>query len=196
MTKKVISIEVLGMTCASCALSNEVALKKTEGISKVNVNFANKKATIEFDEAVLSRREVVSVVIKNGYSVRGFGADGEKETDVYNNEISEAEKSKKAFFLAFIFSAPLLSKMFFELKTGVVFWGLDFVLWLEMAFAAIVVFSFGARFHKVAFLQARRMQTNMDTLISMGTLVAFFYSVWAVFNGRVVYFETPLLSIL
>ncbi|MBT4250812.1 copper-translocating P-type ATPase [bacterium] len=191
MKKKIIIIEVLGMTCASCALSNETALEKVKGISKANVNFATKKAVIEFDKEILSEQAVMEVVIENGYRVAGFNEDIKKG----EYRMDEVEKSKKTFLFSAIFSAPLLLKMFFEPEIGTVFLDLDLVSWLELIFAAIVVFYFGARFHRVAFLQAKKMQTNMDTLISMGTLVAFFYSVWAIFNGKVVYFETSAIII-
>ncbi len=197
MIKKIISIKILGMTCISCALNNEKALEKVEGISKANVNFATKKATIEFDENILNEKEIMKVVIDNGYKVAFFATEAEESTEnhKYKLEDGAVKKSKWIFLGAAIFSLPLLLEMFVKIRTGIIIGGLDLILWGQMILAGIVVFYFGARFHRMMFLQAKKWRTNMDTLISMGTLVAFFYSVWALFNGESVYFETSAIII-
>ncbi len=198
MTKKTVTIRILGMTCASCALNNEKALEKTAGIFKANVNFANKKATVEFNSDILSESDLYKVIIANGYNVEEKKAASDKENvhgHEHHHEMGNAEKSKRAFIGALVISIPLLLEMFVELRTDVLFLGIDLVMWLHILLSAVVVFYFGARFHRMAFLQAKKLQTNMDTLISMGTLVAFFYSAWAVFSGKPVYFETAAIII-
>ena len=85
--------------------------------------------------------------------------------------------------------------MLLKLQTGIYFLGVDLAMLLELVFATIVVFYFGWRFHRMAFLQAKKMRANMDTLISLGALVSYFFSFWAVFAGRATYFETSALII-
>ncbi len=193
MTRKTVTIKISGMTCASCAINNEKALLETTGIFRANVNFANKKATVEFDSDILSESDLHKVIVENGYKV-------EEKEEVHNyehhHETGDAEKSKRDFISALVISIPLLLEMFLKLRTGILIFGIDLVMWLHLLLSAVVVFHFGARFHHMAFLQAKKFQTNMDTLISMGTLVAFFYSVWAVFNGKPVYFETSAIIIV
>lgn len=57
------------MTCASCAQINERALKKTAGVADVSVNFATKKASIEYDPKLVDQSEIQKVIIKSGYKV-------------------------------------------------------------------------------------------------------------------------------
>jgi len=73
--------------------------------------------------------------------------------------------------------------------------GVDLVMWSHLVLATIVVFWFGRRFHRMAFLQVKKFQANMDTLISLGTLAAYFFSLWAIFNGREGYLESAALII-
>ena len=64
--------------------------------------------------------------------------------------------------------------------------------WLaaQWVLAVFLVFVWGRQFHLIALRRARARQASMDTLVSVGVLAAFFYSTWAVFDGRPVYFET------
>jgi P-type Cu+ transporter len=199
MTKKTVTIKILGMTCASCALSNEKALEKERGVLKANVNFASKKATVEFDSDLLNEKELREVVVKNGYKVEEVATEKNKKemhhSNGHHHGMRDAEKTKRDFIGAAVLSIPLLMEMFVELRTDILVLGLDLVMWAHLFLSAIVVFYFGARFHRMAFLQAKKMRTNMDTLISMGTLVAFFYSFWALFNEKPVYFETAAIII-
>ncbi|MDZ4385217.1 MAG: heavy metal-associated domain-containing protein, partial [Candidatus Moranbacteria bacterium] len=69
MAIRKIVLRVTGMTCASCALNNEKALTKTAGITSANVNFASKKALVEYDDAVLDAEQVKKIIIDNGYNI-------------------------------------------------------------------------------------------------------------------------------
>ncbi len=193
------------MTCASCALNNEKALTKTKGILNANVNFATKKATVEYDENVLNVDQVVKVIKDNGYDVEeSFLPHHEEEMRMHHmhmengGHVHEAEDMKKtwrAFLGSVIFSLPLLVEMIYKFHAGVMILNLDLAIWFQFILATVVVFYFGWRFHKMAFKQARHLNANMDTLVSMGTLAAYFYSLWAVFNGRMGYFESAALIV-
>src|SRR3989344_3083636 len=67
MKKKIMAVK--GMHCASCAITIERSLKKVEGVQKANVNYANEKAYIEFDEAKTVESKLVDAVRKVGYDV-------------------------------------------------------------------------------------------------------------------------------
>ena len=70
--RKNITIKILGMTCASCAMSNEKELLKTKGILNATVNFASKKAYVEYDADVLGEEDVKKVIMDNGYQIEGI----------------------------------------------------------------------------------------------------------------------------
>ena len=200
MDSKKLSIEILGMTCASCAVINEKELLKTKGILSANVNFATKKASVEYDADVLGKEDVKKVIRDNGYQIVEHEAHSAKHEmtemdDEHKHDNGNIRKKWLAFLGSAILSAPLLLGMFFKIETGVLILKIDLIMWLYLFLATAVVFYYGWRFHRMAFMQAKKMRSNMDTLISMGTLAAYFYSLWAIFSARVGYLESAALIV-
>jgi len=196
--------KITGMTCASCALNNEGELKKAKGVMNANVNFASKKALIEYDENITSEKDIRQIIIDNGYGVKentGMGMENHEmhkthmNSSEHEHEMEDVKKDWQAFSWSAILSLPLLAQMFVSIKAGSMIGRLNLMEWINLILATIVVFHFGWRFHKMAFKQAKKLKANMDTLISMGTLVAYFYSVWALFNGREGYLEAAALIV-
>lgn len=207
------------MTCASCAVSNEKELLKTKGILDAAVNFAAKKAYVEYDADVLGEEEVKRVIVENGYEVEidqspAFSLSTnvsnspkpdfmhehmdhgmEIEKSEHKHEDGDLQKDWRAFLGAAILSVPIVLEMFVKLRSEKFFLGVDYVMWLHLVLATVVVFWFGRRFHRMAWMQAKKFRANMDTLISLGTLTAYFYSLWAIFAGREGYFETAAIII-
>ncbi|MDO8240464.1 MAG: heavy metal translocating P-type ATPase [Candidatus Moranbacteria bacterium] len=191
MNKKII-LKVTGMTCASCALNNEKALTKTAGIITANVNFASKKAIIEYDGSILDEVQVKKIIIDNGYNIEEISNlksqisnEIQKSNDKFQNmehhhEDGDVTKNKKDFMWSAILTAPLLLEMVYKLRFGVKILDIDLMMYIHLILATVVVFYFGARFHKMAWKQAKHLSANMDTLVSMGTLVAYFFSLWLV----------------
>jgi len=193
MDAKKIILKIAGMHCASCALSNEKALANTDGIVSASVNFAAKKAYVDYDADKLNKEQVKDVIRKNGYDI---AEDNVWTSDVQTQHTAEnAGESMQDFIWSAVLSLPLLLQMFWKIGTVVKIFGLDLVMWLNVILATIVVFYFGRRFHRMALRQIRRGKTNMDTLVSMGTLIAYLYSLWAVFTGKETYFESAALII-
>lgn len=62
MSSKKTILNITGMTCASCAVNNEKALLKTKGILSANVNFATKKASIEYDADILDEEKIKKII--------------------------------------------------------------------------------------------------------------------------------------
>ncbi len=200
MDPKKISIKISGMSCASCAINNEKELLKKKGILNANVNFATKKATASYDADVLSREDVKKIIRDNGYQIVEHETHGAKHEmtktgDEHKHGNGDIRKNWLAFLGSAVLSAPLLSGMFFKIETGVLIMKIDLIMWLYLFFATAVVFWFGWRFHRMAFMQAKKMRANMDTLISLGTLAAYFYSLWAIFSARVGYLESAALIV-
>jgi Cu+-exporting ATPase len=195
-TKKII-FEITGMTCASCSASNERVLSKTPGIKKSSINFATKKALVEYDNKILSEEDIKKIIISNGYGIAERHSRrhqiGNKYVQ-YKNELFGNVKVR--LILSVIFSFPILLGMFFKIESGFLISGIDFVMWIHIILATLVVFVLGWPFHRMAYLQAKKREANMDTLISMGTLVAYIFSFWAVFNGQKDYLETAAVIIM
>lgn len=187
-----IILQIKDMTCASCASIVERALKKTPGVVDASVNFATKKAKVTFDMDKIDQAAIVSVIKKSGYGV----VDMQSEHEHFDlSGKSEIKKSKMVVMLSALFSLPLVVQMFVMLESKIMFLGPDLISWLNIALSTIVVLFFGWRFHRSAFLKMLRFEANMDTLISVGTLAAYFYSLWAIFAGRPAYLETAAIII-
>ncbi len=205
MKKTKTILKIVGMTCASCAVSNEKELLRAKGILSANVNFAAKKAYVEYDADVLNEEDLKKIIISNGYDIEKphsagnsheHHMDGMKMEDGGHGHGNEdIQKNWTSFLWSAVLSAPLLVEMFVKIRAGKLFLGIDLVMWLHLTLATVVVFWFGWRFHRMALMQAKKMRANMDTLISLGTLAAYFFSVWAIFSGREGYLESAALVI-
>jgi P-type Cu+ transporter len=198
MNMKKIIFNITGMTCASCAASNEKELRKTIGVLNVNVNIATKKAMVEYDEEKITPEEIEKVIIANGYGVESQNSkikSQKPEVDKHEHLHDDMKDLLKDFIFSAILSFPLLLEMFIKIRSGIYIWQKDLMMWAHLILATIVVFYFGFRFHKMAWKQAKKAKANMDTLISVGTLSAYGYSLWAIFFGQDGYLETAALVV-
>lgn len=191
MKKVIINIE--GMTCASCAQINERALKRTDGIIDASVNFATKKANVKYDPNKIQLEEIKKIIVKSGYKVMNMD---EMEHSYHKNAAAyEIKKKWNLFFWSLIFSIPLAIQMVFKLDFGGMIFGQSLTMWINLILATVVVFILGFQFHRSAFLKVLKLEANMDTLISLGTLAAYFYSLYAMFSGKEGYFESAAIII-
>lgn len=180
-------LKITGMTCGSCAKLSENSILKVEGVKTAQVNIANNKAQVEFDEKKTSIAEIIKAVEKAGYGA----------IEITGAEPSMGEESKKEvktalnrFIGAAIFTVPVFTMMFApDLMIGIKFLNVDLLMWIYAVLTAVVVFVFGFHFHKNAAKKLMHFTSNMDSLVSLGTLSSFTYSVWAMFTGYHVYFE-------
>ncbi len=176
------NLKIGGMHCASCAANITSSLNKKKGISSVNVNFASEKANIQFDDREISLKEIEGVINELGFKVI-------KEDNFL--ELKENERLLKIkVILAILFSLPLFLRMFWMWEVPGSFLNISTTDWIQHDLAFIVVFFLGWQFHVSAFRQLKKLQTNMDTLISIGTLSAYFLSVWSMIYGGHLYFES------
>lgn len=185
MNKRRIVLEIEGMTCASCALSNENLLSKTLGVLSVNVSFASKKALVEFDGDVLTESQLVSAVEKNGYAV-----SSEKRAIVDEKKFFWKDVLREKFFFSGVLTLLLVFNILLKWKSGWEIARIDLVIYLNLLLAFWVVFVFGFQFHQKTFHLIKKFQFNMDSLVSLGTLAAFGFSLWAIFSQRMGYLET------
>ncbi len=168
-------LRIEGMTCASCAVRIEKKLNKLEGV-EATVNYATDAATVSYDPARVTLEELTGAVEGAGY--RAAPRDEEAS--------SEPTRSlRRALLLAAVLTVPMTAiAMIPPLQFG----GWE---WLALALATPVVFVSGLRFHRAALVNARHGAATMDTLISIGTLAAWGWSLVAlaaVENGDT-YFE-------
>ncbi len=182
-------IKIAGMDCASCAINIEKTLKKTEGVQDANVNYALGSARITFEEGKLDDKKVESAITGAGhYSVV-------HEDEVVAKKDAKTQAAWLKFVYTLVITVPVASTMFFEFKLGVDVAGVDLSKWILAVLTFVTVFVFGFQFHQGMIRQLKHFQANMDTLVSVGTGIAFFYSIWAMFTGGHVYFETAAIIV-
>src|SRR3989344_5927178 len=167
---------ISGMTCASCAANIENALKKETGIKSANINFAAEKLYLEFDSVEISIARIQKIIEKLGY--KASEETTEEETFDHHKEAKaqEANKLKKRFSFALIFSLPIIYMVMGEmlgLPMPMIFENYGTVIQFVLATAVIIsclnIWTSG-------FKNLLRLTPNMDSLIFIGTAVAYSYS--------------------
>jgi P-type Cu+ transporter len=171
-----------GMTCASCAARIEKRLNRLDGV-EATVNFATERATVRHAPEV-TPEQLVAQVEAAGYRARlpqrtRPAADGETaETPARRDPADdEAEALRTRLVASALLSLPVI------LLAMVPALQFDAWQWLSLTLAAPVV-TWGAwPFHRAAWVNLRHATATMDTLISIGTLAAFGWSLYALFLG-------------
>ena len=198
-----LSVPVVGMTCASCVNRIERYLSRAEGVSDANVNLATERATVRFDPAVIDRTGIVAAIEAAGYDV-GHESVSDAAADVDAAELERATERRELLFQAIaslVIGGVMMAIMFWPGGTP---WPIaDVNRWFLIP-ATIVQFVFGRRFLVAAARGARHGEANMNTLVAIGTLAAYTYSVFvtllpetvmAAGLGHETYFDSAALII-
>ncbi|MFB8175011.1 heavy metal translocating P-type ATPase [Streptomyces sp. NPDC055966] len=165
-----------GMTCASCAARVEKKLNRMDGVS-ATVNYATEKARISFGEGV-AVADLIATVEKTGYTAEE-PAPPQPEATAQQPPAHDAELGalRQRLLVSALLALPVvLLAMIPALQ-------FDNWQWLSLTLAAPVVVWGGLPFHRAAWTNLRHGAATMDTLVSVGTLAAFGWSLWALFFG-------------
>ena len=177
--------DVDGMTCASCAVRIERVLARQPGVDNASVNFAGGRARVRASSAT-DPTDLRTAVQKIGYDLAL--ADSARPSGISDRYAAEARAQWRRFWIAAALSLPA---MVLGMTAGMSGWS----LWVQALLTTPVVLVTGAPFHRMAWKQARAGAAGMDTLISLGSLTAFGWSWWAMFNHGEVFFETAAIII-
>jgi Cu+-exporting ATPase len=178
ISETTIGLTIGGMTCASCSARIEKRLNKLEGVS-ASVNYATGQATVAHTDDV-STAEIVAVVEAIGYTAtvpRGNQPSEDAAIDESKPEDMAILSLRNRLLGATLLGVPVLAMSMIS-SLQFTYWQ-----WLSFALAAPVVLWAAWPFHRAAWLNLRHGAATMDTLISMGTLAAFSWSVYALFWG-------------
>lgn len=183
-----IELPITGMTCAACAARIERALNKMDEVVEAQVNFPLKKAIV-LPRTDMELQKVISLI-------RNIGYDVDSEGDPTVRAKKEETGLKKDFIYAACLSAVVMV----------------FSMWMILPYNNTVLlvlttpvqFYFGFRFHRTTLLNMKHFTADMNTLISIGTSAAFFYSAFVTFFPNVIiaagastmaYFDTSAMII-
>jgi len=168
-----VELAIGGMTCASCAARIEKKLNRLEGVT-ATVNYATEKAKIAYADGVTTD-DLIATVEKTGYTARvpeppRPESDGAAERD-------PVAPLRQRLLISLVLSVPVVA-MAMVPALQFPYWQ-----WLSLVLAAPVVVWGGWPFHRAAWTNLRHGAATMDTLVSLGTLAAFAWSLYALFLG-------------
>ena len=180
------SLDIGGMTCASCVSRVEKALEKIPGVEAATVNLATEQARVRIKRGSSKLSDIIALVEKTGYEA--------KESSIRGNFDQKVVKSFWAadglgrVVLSFLLSAPLFLPMFF-MPFGV-HWSLSG--WWQLALATPVQFILGWRFYVAGYKSLMTGAGNMDLLVGLGTSAAYGLSLYILLTSsdtHELYFE-------
>jgi len=162
-------LDVLGMTCGSCAARVEKTLNKQPGV-EASVNFATGEAVVRLAEGAPTFEALRRAVLDRGYDIREHIDETEEA----------ARREERAWRRRLLVAWPLgIATMVVSMLWMDEAWA----RWAAFLMATPVQFYAGWPFLKGAAIRARSLTANMDTLIALGTMAAYLYSVWALFSS-------------
>ncbi|MEI5520903.1 heavy metal translocating P-type ATPase [Streptomyces brasiliscabiei] len=180
-----VELTIGGMTCASCAARVEKKLNRLDGVT-ASVNYATEKAKVTYPAGV-EIADLIATVVKTGYTAEeppppalpeAGGEAGPGHAGSAPAEDPELASLRQRLTVSALLAAPVI------LMSMVPALQFDNWQWLSLTLAAPVVVWGGLPFHRAAFTNLRHGAATMDTLVSVGTLAAFGWSLWALFRGH------------
>ena len=171
------NLKITGMTCAACSSSIEKAISRKKGIKSAMVNLSTERLTVEFDENIILLDQIEEIILKLGYGI------DKSQSSSYLDKNIHTKKILIRFIISLIFTVPLLyismGHMFsYEVvdflnheKNPLNFTIAQFIL-------VIPVLIVGTPFFKKGIKSLINFKPNMDSLITIGTISAFLYSLY------------------
>jgi P-type Cu+ transporter len=211
LTDSSCTLVIGGMTCASCVRRVEKALVQVPGVAHAEVNLATETATVAFSGAPVAAENLAAAVAKAGYTAERHGDGtgvsaplaGGDATERDDREVArdrELADLKHKWQVSLAAGLSMMVLMYVPLPID----AMDWLMPLLLVVATIVQFWAGRVFYRAAWAAARHGSTNMNTLVALGTTVAYGYSaivtLWPGLVERLglplhVYFETSIIII-
>ncbi|MET9517579.1 heavy metal translocating P-type ATPase [Streptomyces sp. NPDC002994] len=176
-----VELSIGGMTCASCAARVEKKLNRMDGVY-ATVNYATAKAKVSYVDGV-GVGDLIATVEKTGYTAEEpapppTAAAPAQEPTAGRGDDPAVHALRQRFLVSLALSVPVVAlAMIPSLQ-------FDNWQWLSLTLAAPVVVWGGLPFHRATWTNVRHGAATMDTLVSVGTLAAFGWSLWALFFGH------------
>jgi P-type Cu+ transporter len=201
-----LTLPVLGMTCASCQHHVEEALRETPGVEQARVDLMAHRASIVFDPALAAPEQLVAAIRGAGYDtvLPRPGQSSGYDHDAAASADRKAWVTLAAGAAAMLLAMPLTDEMgaadhaIMRVLPWLYAMPADGLRWFLLLMTAVIVAWAGRGIYASAISALGHGTTNMNTLVSLGTGVAFAYSAYATIApapGRQVYFDAVLLIV-
>ncbi|MDQ3722856.1 MAG: cation-translocating P-type ATPase, partial [Actinomycetota bacterium] len=170
-----VELSIEGMTCASCVTRIEGKLNNLDGVS-ASVNYATEKARVEYDAQTVAPEQLIGAVEAAGYTARL------PSKEPAGSRVERPQRDHTAALRQrLVFSAPpALIAVLISMVPALQF---DYWQWLVLNLTAPVILWGAWPFHRAAWANLKHATATMDTLISLGTLTALVWSLYALFIG-------------
>lgn len=182
MVMEVKTFKVYGMTCSACASRVERVTRKLEGVKDASVNFATEKLTVTVEKNKISYEKLKTTIDKAGYRLVE-----EINLKTETKEMSESRRLFNRFIISLVFTVPLLiismGHMIGMPLLSIInpkINPLNFAL-VQFVLTLIVMIT-GYKFYKIGIKNLFKLAPNMDSLISVSTLAAFIYGIFAIYK--------------
>jgi len=179
-TDPAVTLDISGMTCASCVRRVERALSKVPGVETASVNLAAETARVTF-AAPVAVDALVAAVAKAGYDASLTTAGNDRQAD------REAH-ARSTLIQLLVFGALAVPTIVLAMAMDIAGMHINddprLHGWIVLALATPIQVGLGWRFYRGAWISLRHLNPNMDVLVAMGTSVAFLYSAWVVITNR------------
>ncbi|MER7860216.1 heavy metal translocating P-type ATPase [Amycolatopsis japonica] len=170
-----VELAITGMTCASCAMRIEKKLNKLDGVT-ATVNYATEKAKVTYSGDIEPQR-LIEQVEAAGYAAALPAPPKQEQPDGPAEEADPIAPLRQRLIGSAVLSVPVI------LLAMVPAFQFTYWQWISLTLAAPVLVWAAWPFHKAAWANLRHGAATMDTLISMGTLAAFLWSLYALLFG-------------
>ncbi len=165
---EVLNYGISGMSCSSCAMGLENTLRNTSGIIEANINFNTEKATIKYKPKEITPEEVKNIILKSGYQI----TEDKKVADEKEPKDSDSEKvdhAARRMWFAISLAGPIMILMMIHMFVAEIPYYLPIIYVLGFP----VIFIVGKETHLGAIKSVKNLNPNMDTLVSLGSLVPY-----------------------
>ncbi|MFV2039371.1 MAG: HAD-IC family P-type ATPase, partial [Acidimicrobiales bacterium] len=173
-----VEFRVVGMSCASCVVNIDSVLNDVPGVDQVQVSFGTERATVDFDPTRVTPEQLQAVVADAGYRLvrREAGSPDTADQEAAERKAEIADLSRRVLMGA-VLSAPVVFAVMAVDLFGAT-WVPEFLLnrWFQLALIAPVMFYTGWPIHRTGWLTLRHRAADMNSLITIGTIAAFGYS--------------------
>ena len=169
---QIASFPVIGMTCASCAVSVESMIKSQAGVEKSEVNYATQSVKVEYNPEKVKPEDFQKAVQSIGYDLILDADSGKEKQEAI--QLENYKKLKKRLIASSILTIPVVI-------LGMFFMDLQYANYYMLALTTPVLFVFGKSFFVNAYKQALHGKANMDTLVALSTGIAWLFSIFNTF---------------
>ncbi len=174
---------IKGMHCASCVRVIEKSLSRTPGVKEANVNLATEKATVTYDDTQCGPAQIASAVSNVGYTAMVNQSKEDEDAEKKEKEKSLQLLRNKVAVSLFLGALILWGSFPGLMNTAPFFLKIP---WVQLLLAIPVQFWAGSEFYRATIPALKHRLANMDTLVALGTTVAFVFSAFITFFPEIV----------